>query len=201
MDYRLTINNETSLEHRITCFGIHTGSDLLRQNATESPPQRAWLSDHQGARSVAARIERAWPATVVAPQTGGASQSKWTRKSRPWNASRPTTVAASDDRGRSSREAGVERIDGLASEMQRSVEPTFSGGEEPETMAGRPEGKPCNHAVRKGSRIHGSPVQTMSGRGRPGGSMATALPEASTPRRRGGFSLSESSRRLRRSRS
>jgi hypothetical protein len=34
------------------------------------------------------------PATVVAARTGGASQSKWARKTRPWNANLQTTVVA-----------------------------------------------------------------------------------------------------------
>jgi hypothetical protein len=35
------------------------------------------------------------PATVVAARTGGASQSKWARETRPWNANLQTTVVAS----------------------------------------------------------------------------------------------------------
>ena len=43
----------------------------------------------------ASEVESAWPTTVVAPQSGGAPPSKWTRKTRPWIASLPTAVVSS----------------------------------------------------------------------------------------------------------
>lgn len=59
-----------------------------------TPPSRARQSDHQGAQFASVRLGRYSPATVVALRTGGASRSKWTRKTRPWNASLRTTVVA-----------------------------------------------------------------------------------------------------------
>ena len=61
------------------------------------PPPQAMLSDLQGVQLGSSEIERTWLATVVTPQTGGAPSSKWTRKTRPWFASLPTTVVASSE--------------------------------------------------------------------------------------------------------
>ena len=86
MDRKLTTTDQKSSDYRVACSNDHAG--LI------APPKRALELDHQGAQSGCAQIGRFWPATVVAPRTGGASQSKWTRKTQPWNASLRTTVVA-----------------------------------------------------------------------------------------------------------
>ena len=112
-------------------------------------PQRVGESDHQGARVRTARINGFRKATAAARLGGGASPSKWTRRTRPWNASTPAAVVDSFHAG------------------PRSATEVYSGGEVPEAIAGGSLGEPCSHAVRKGSRIHGSPVRPRAGRGRP----------------------------------
>jgi hypothetical protein len=62
---------------------------------TPTPRDRARESDHQGAQFQRLSFGRCWPTTVVALRTGGALHSKWTRKTRPWNARLQTTVVAS----------------------------------------------------------------------------------------------------------
>ncbi len=68
-----------------------------RQDESLRSPQRFHRSHHQGPQSGIARIGRIRATTVAALQTGGASQSKWARRSRPWNVSTSTTVVASLD--------------------------------------------------------------------------------------------------------
>ena len=162
-----------SSDSRTACFDFQADSKL-------SPhcPDRVGESNLQGARSASPRIGRNLSTTVAAPQPGGAFQSKWTRRSRPWNASVPATVVAS--LVIETRQVGPPRLRpnhppfsrsdwhdyGVAArgaadpaESDDSMIKTFSGGEEPETVAGRSFGEPRQHAGRKASRIHGSPVR------------------------------------------
>ena len=87
------IERET-FDFRIVCSDSRSGSSTAPQ-----APQGVADSDSQGAQSGSSQIERAWLTTVVAPRKGGASRSKWTRKTRPWNASLPTAVVASHNAG------------------------------------------------------------------------------------------------------
>ena len=90
MDKKLTTTKQESFDFRIVCADS-------RSDSTPAPPplQRVGVSDLQGARFGSAEVERAWPTTVVAPQSGGAPASKWTRRTRPWDASLPTIVVSS----------------------------------------------------------------------------------------------------------
>jgi hypothetical protein len=90
MDDKLTTTDRKSSDYRIVCSEYPSGS-----SNTPQPPQRAEVTDHQGAQFGRAQIGRIWPTTVVAPRKGGAPQSKWTRKTRPWNAMLKTAVVAS----------------------------------------------------------------------------------------------------------
>ncbi len=90
MDEKLTTTEQESFDFRIACSVSHTGSP-----ASHPHPQRAGATDLQGARFESAQIERYLPTTVAARQPGGAFHSKWTRKTRPWNASLSATVVAS----------------------------------------------------------------------------------------------------------
>lgn len=61
-------------------------------------PTRERELNLQGARSDPPHTRvtnRVRPTTAAAAQPGGASSSKWTRKTRPWNVSMPTAVVAS----------------------------------------------------------------------------------------------------------
>ena len=151
MDNELTTTtDQNSTDPRIACFDSRSNSKLTSQHsvsAQSGAPQRVGDSNHQGAPSGSAPIGRVCPTTVAAPQQGGASHSKWTRRTRPWNASTPATVVASLIAG------------------PRSALDVYSGGEVPDTTARQSQGEPCTHAVRKGSRIHGSPVRPRIGRG------------------------------------
>ena len=89
MDNELTAMDRKSSDDRMACSDDPSGS-----TTPPSSPDRARESDHQGAQNRCAPIGRIWPTTIVAPCTGGASQSKWTRKTQPWNMSLRTTVVA-----------------------------------------------------------------------------------------------------------
>lgn len=86
MDKELTEIDKKSSDIGIVCSNDRAGST--------PPPSRVEKLDHQGARFRCTQIGSIWPATVAAPRTGGASQSKWARKTRPWNASLRVTVVA-----------------------------------------------------------------------------------------------------------
>ena len=86
MDKKLTTTDRKPSDYRIACSDYHSDSS--------APPKRVRESDHQGAQSGCVQIGSIWSTTVVAPRTGGASRSKWTRKTRPWNASLRATVVA-----------------------------------------------------------------------------------------------------------
>jgi hypothetical protein len=92
MDNKLTTTQQETFDFRIACA-------YVRVDSTTAPrsPQRVGASDLQGTRFGSAEVESAWPTTVVASRTGGAPSSKWTRKTRPWNASLPTTVVSSSN--------------------------------------------------------------------------------------------------------
>ena len=85
MDIKLTTTHKEPSDRRTACSENHAGS---------TTPTRARESDHQGAQFEKKQIGSGRPTTVVAPRTGGASSSKWTRKTLPWNASLRTTVVA-----------------------------------------------------------------------------------------------------------
>jgi len=90
MDKKLTTTEKKSFDFRIVC------ADARADSSTVPPsPQRVGASDSQGTRFGSTEVGSTWPTTVVAPQAGGAPSSKWTRRTRPWNASLPTTVVAS----------------------------------------------------------------------------------------------------------
>jgi hypothetical protein len=90
MDSKLTKTSRDSSGPRIACF--HSHADSKRAPTLSEPVGE---SNHQGAQSGFAQIGRVRSTTVAAPQAGGAFQSKWTRKTRPWNVSTPATVVAS----------------------------------------------------------------------------------------------------------
>jgi len=90
MDNQLTKTSRYSSDPRITCFDSHADS-----KRAPTLQERVGESNHQGAQSGIAQIGRVCSTTVAAPQAGGAFQSKWTRKTRPWNVSTPATVVAS----------------------------------------------------------------------------------------------------------
>jgi len=48
----------------------------------------------RGSQPERAPIEAVFPAAVVSARPGGASESKWTRRTRPWNASMQTTAVS-----------------------------------------------------------------------------------------------------------
>ena len=86
----LTRTEKNSNDNRKACFNS--------QEFSVSGNQRDDELDHQGAQSDPPHtpvVNRVSPATVATAQPGGASSSKWTRKTRPWNVSIPTTVVAS----------------------------------------------------------------------------------------------------------
>ena len=147
----------TPADPRIACSDFRsdskptttTSASRADETSPHGAPQRVGESDHQGARIRNARISGFLQATAAARLGGGASPSKWTRRTRPWNASTPAAVVDSFHAG------------------PRSATEVYSGGEVPEAIAGGSLGEPCSHAVRKGSRIHGSPVRPRAGRGRP----------------------------------
>jgi len=131
--------------------GFSADSDYSIGTAHRDPSSEAQgthsESSHEGIRRVTS-FERALSATAVDSQAGGAPQSKWTRKSRPWNVSDSTAVVAS----RSIREAWLS--------------PDSTGSTQPETLARSSKGASCGQVAREGSRILDSPVQSASGRGR-----------------------------------
>ena len=86
MDEKLTTIDGKPSDYRIACSDYH--SDSI------APHKRVRELDHQGAQSGSFQIGSIWSATVVAPRTGGASQSKRTRKTRPWNTSLRAAVVA-----------------------------------------------------------------------------------------------------------
>jgi hypothetical protein len=93
MRKKLTNGTKNSFEHRSVCSSGSPPSAL--------DPRRARPLERQGERSIPPReavqtasFERVRSAAVVASRAGGASQSKWTRRSRPWNASMPAAVVA-----------------------------------------------------------------------------------------------------------
>lgn len=154
---RTNTTHEDPADPRIACSDFRSGSRPARakkagrSDATSSigAPRRAGESDHQGTRAGEARQGGFRKATAVARLKGGASASKWTRRTRPWNASTPTAVVDSFHAG------------------PRSALEVYSGGEVPEAGAGESSGGTRHRAVREDSRIHGSPVRSRTGRGRP----------------------------------
>ena len=102
MSEELTRTESRTSEDRTACSddyqgsGSHADSSSHADSTTPTTPhERVWESDHQGARFGCVPFGRFWPATAVALRTGGASHSKWTRKTRPWNVSLQTAVVAS----------------------------------------------------------------------------------------------------------
>jgi len=94
MSDELTKESKNSVEDRSARSSGNAPSAL--------DPRPAYLLDRQGERSTppqetlqTASFERVRPAAVVASREGGASLSKRTRRSRPWNSSMPTAVVAS----------------------------------------------------------------------------------------------------------
>ena len=90
MDIELTTTKKKTSDFRIACFESCADSKTPLHLV-----KRVGDSDIQGTKSGLPKIEVRWMTTVVAPQPEGAFSSKWTRKTRPWNASLPTTVVAS----------------------------------------------------------------------------------------------------------
>lgn len=140
MDIELTRSTSDSSHRQTACAD--------RQDGSFPPPGRARRSDHQGTRSGFARIGRIRATTVVALRTGGASQSKWARRSRPWNASTPTAVVAS-----------------LGEVFERTIFKDVlrfaSAGDE----AGRSRGRSLRPSCPKGQPHQWPPVRSASGRG------------------------------------
>ena len=91
MDEKLTTTERKTSDYRIAYSDYHADSHA----GSTTPPNRARESGHQEAQLGSSSIGRFWPATVGAARTEGASQSKWTRKTRSWNAKPQTTVVAS----------------------------------------------------------------------------------------------------------
>lgn len=90
MDKELTTTKQETFDSRIVCAEARGDSKIAPPF-----PERVGASDLQGAQSGSAELESARQTTVVAPRPGGASSSKRARKTRPWNASLPTTVVTS----------------------------------------------------------------------------------------------------------
>ena len=150
MDQELTTTTTTkrnSSEARNACFDSRSDGVANQAHNTQRRARMAAThkqvgeSNQQGAQSGVSPIGRACTTTVTAPQQGGASPSRWTRKTRPWNASTPVAVVSLFHAG------------------PRSAIDLLSGSEESEAIAGQSREEPCGHAVRKDSRIHGSPVR------------------------------------------
>lgn len=143
-----TTETQSTSGIRIACSDLRSDSWEAQpmyaeaQAPVESPPERVGRSDHQGARSGNPLSGSLPPTTAVGPQAGGASPSKWTRKTRPWNASTPMAV-----------------VDPLRA-GPRSATEVISGLEAPEVRAGRSQRTPRAPAVRKDGRIHGFPVRS-----------------------------------------
>ena len=98
MDKKLTTTQQKTFDSRIVYSDARSDSAI-----TPPTPQPVGTSNIQGTRFASLGVESVWPTTVVAPQPGGAPSSKWTRKTRPWNASLPTTVVASTSNSALSR--------------------------------------------------------------------------------------------------
>lgn len=168
MDKELTAMDRKSSDHRIACSDDQSSSTMPR---TIGPlPNRALESDLQGAQIRYTPIGKIWPTTIVAPCTGGASQSKWTRKTQPWNTMAETIVVASSPTDKSHvdhDELMPKRRCCRCGPCGLSALTMFSDFTKPEAIAGRIKGDSCDLVARKGSRIYGSSVRRAFGRGRP----------------------------------
>ena len=141
------MENELTAAHPIPLDPRSARSTEAERSAR--PPGRGHAVDHQGARhrsplerAPMSRLESVRSAVAVVSPAGGASSSKWARRSRPWNASSSTAAVATP----SIRERWLC----------------------PDDSAWRTQGDACcGQVAREGSRILGSPVQRASGRGRP----------------------------------
>lgn len=157
MDAELTTTDRITSDIRTACSDDHVGSI--------APPKRARTSDHQGAqvricsnrkhltddgrrasyrRGVAIEVDAQDP-TLECKPAGDRRRIHLDRMTRSTNFRRN---AESFTRG-----------DWL---QRRS--PTFGS----ETKVGISKGEPCDYGVREDSRIYGSSVQRLFGRGRPG---------------------------------
>jgi hypothetical protein len=160
MTNNITNKTENSFEHRSVCFSGNAYSAL--------GPRRVGPLDRQGERSTPPReeaqtvsFERIPPATAVASREGGASPSKRTRRSRPWNASMPTAVATSSSilkewlfLDEPAPDAGGDRVPTLDKEnaivrndWYGSANAKTSGATKPESLAGSSQGDLCGQVA------------------------------------------------------
>ena len=145
--YVRQMENELTAAHPIPLDPRSARSTDAERSAR--PPGRGRAVDHQGARlrsplerAPISRLESARSTVAVVSPAGGASSSKWARRSRPWNASSSTAAVATP-----------------------SIRETWLS---PDDSAWRAQGGACcGQVALEGSRILGSPVQRASGRGRP----------------------------------
>ena len=130
--------------------------DQEHSTITSLPNRRVPSLEVQGAhdrspnepKRLVGTLERDLSAAAITSHTGGASQSKWTRRSRPWNVTGSMAVVDSSSI----------RDDWLS--------PSASGPAESLDLAGNLKGGSCGQVAHRGSRILDSPVQRASGRGR-----------------------------------
>ncbi len=174
MTNQLTRSERNSNDARKACFNS--------QALSISGNQRERELNHQGARSATPHThvaKRVRPTTVATAQPGGASSSKWTRKTRPWNVSMPTTVVASF-----SVEAFAQTRAGSDGPKSLPNHPPFSspewesragegdsaprrspGLEAPGAATEFPQGGAGGITAASSSRTHGSSVQVRLGGG------------------------------------
>ncbi len=160
MSNKLTNETRNSFEHQSVCSNGSAHSAL--------DPRRVCLLDRQGERSTPPReagqtasFERVPPAAAVASREGGASQSKRTRRSRPWNVSMPTAVVASssilkdwlflDESAPGAAGNTVPALDEenaiVRNDGYGSANATTSGTTKPESLAGSSQGDPCGQVA------------------------------------------------------
>ena len=126
MQRKLTTTKQDSSDPRIACFLSHADSKL-----PHTPHERVGDSKHQGTQSgfnnptqTQQGSEEGWPTAVAASHPAGAFQSKWTRKTLPWNANVPATVVAPI--GIISMISGREATESRAGQSQRGPCNTLS---------------------------------------------------------------------------
>ena len=159
MSEKLTDEDRNSFEQQSVCSNGSAHSAL--------DPRRVCLLDRQGERSTPPReagqtasFKRVPPAAAVASREGGASQSKRTRRSRPWNVSMPTAVVTSSsilkewlflDESAPSTGNTIPALDEenaiARNDWYGSANATTSGATKPESLAGSSQGDPCGQVA------------------------------------------------------
>jgi len=168
---RLTKGKKRSFEVRSLFFMDCDRSTTTPQTTNRAPLMKAqgMISESRSEERRETSFERTLPTAAVPQRPEGAFQSKWTRRSRPWNVTVETAVVASppiletwlfpktmqhDDPPNDRCDC----IDGSISKLSGSINPT--------RLAGSTQGGSCGQGALMGSRILDSLVQSASGRGR-----------------------------------